>query len=125
MHEIEMLEDICEVLNNELSKVNKKLEKANGEMSTGDLDYVDKLTHAIKSVKTTLAMLEGGYSNEYRMPYSRAQRRDSRGRYSREGYSYAGDNHEMIEELKGLMHEAKDTQTREEFKHFIQRLESL
>lgn len=143
MHEIEMLEDTCEMLNRELERANAKLTKSGGDMSVGDLDYIDKLTHAIKSVKTTLAMLESdNYSHGYdyadgdmtmrsyarggrgRGGYSRARRRDRMGRYSTEGYSYA-DNAEMIEDLRELMQDAKDPKTKEEFKHFIQRLESL
>lgn len=146
MHEIEMLEDTCEMLNRELERANAKLTKSGGDMSVGDLDYIDKLTHAIKSVKTTLAMLESdGYSHGYdyadgdmsmreggsyargggrNRNYSRARRRDRMGRYSTEGYSYA-DNAEMIEDLRELMQDAKDPKTKEEFKHFIKRLEGL
>ena len=136
MHEITMLEETCDMLNRELERANAKLAKA-GDMSASDLDYIDKLTHAIKSVKTTLAMLESeGYSNGYPYMYSRedgdhsyARMRDARGRYTSrgrgdmQGYSYANDK--MISELRELMHEAKDDSTREEFKHFIKRLESL
>ena len=53
------LHDICETLGAELSKVNSKLKAGNGTLSPSDLDLVDKLTHAIKSVETTKAMLEG------------------------------------------------------------------
>lgn len=150
MHETEALYDMCEMLNKELDKANDKLKRSGGEMSAGDLDYVDKLTHAIKSVKTTLAMLESegnSYGYDYtdgdmsmrdggsyayarggrgrgNRDYSRARRRDRMGRYSTEGYSYDNKS-EMIEDLKELMQDAKDNQTKEEFKHFIKRLESL
>lgn len=53
---------------------------------------------------------------------SYAQRRDSRGRYSREGgYSR---NDEMIEELHELMEKAP-AETKGEFKRFIERVEMM
>lgn len=71
---------------------------------------------------------EEGYSNRgYEMIYdgrrgnSRARRRNS---YERgyDGYSYDGD---MISELRDLMEDAKDEKTRQEFKRFIQKMESM
>lgn len=56
--------------------------------------------------------------------YARGRRRDSMGRYSSEGgYSMAGD--EMIDELRDLMQDAPDEQTRMEFQRFIQRIEQM
>lgn len=34
-------------------------------------------------------------------------------------------NEEMIEELRGLMHDAPDNKTREEFQRFIDRIEGM
>lgn len=78
----------------------------------------------------------GGYSmrggNSYRYEgegsYARGRgrnaKRDAMGRYSSEsGYSMAGD--EMIEELRDLMQDAPDEQTRMEFQRFIQRIEQM
>lgn len=69
---IEMLHKICKALTEELEDYSKKIEKSDG-MSAGDLEAVDKLSHALKSVKTTIAMMEadsgeGGYSGRY-TPY--------------------------------------------------------
>lgn len=69
---LETLHKLCEALMEELEEYGKKIEKADG-MSAGDLEAVDKLSHALKSVKTTIAMMEagdeeGGYSERY-MPY--------------------------------------------------------
>lgn len=51
--------------------------------SDNALHRIDKLTHAVKSIDTILAMEDAGYSND---GYSYARRRrDSMGRYSR-GY---------------------------------------
>ena len=132
----EMLHKLCKALAEELDEYSKKIEKAD-KMSAGDLEAVDKLSHALKSIKTTIAMIEaedgeGGYSGRY-MPrmgayygpggmsyndgermgdgrgssYARGRtnaRRDSMGRYSREGgYSYAAEIDGIMDDLRGLM----------------------
>lgn len=133
----EDLEEMCDVLADELAKTNEKLEKSGGTVSAGDIEYIDKLTHAIKSIKTTKAMLESeeGHSYDYMGPrsyrmtgsYARGRgsnaKRDSRGRYSSErGYSR---DEGMIMELHELMEDAPDEKTRAEFKRFISKLESM
>lgn len=116
MHKMEELRDmLCEEL--------EKLTKA-GNLSAGSLDAVDKLTHSIKSIDTILAMEDAGYSNDYVDRYSGARRRDSMGRYSRDGYSYADrrggrysrDDYaaELKKELEDLKMNADD-----EHKHMI------
>ena len=50
-------------------------------------------------------------------------RRDSMGRYSRDGYSMADE--EMVMELRELMEDAPDEKTRQEFKRFIQKIEAM
>lgn len=50
--------EICETLSRELGEANDKIKDAGGKISAGDLEYIDKLTHAIKSIKTTIAMME-------------------------------------------------------------------
>lgn len=122
MNKIDMLHELCGALFEQLKPVADKVSK--GGMSTGDLEAVDKMTHAIKSIKTTIAMMEAedeGYSEAY-MPrmsyegrggrsyndgrsyegrsYARGRRnapRDSMGRYS--GYSYD------TEELRDMLHD--------------------
>ena len=147
MDYIKDLHELCETLSREIGETNEKIRKAGGKLSAGDLEYVDKLTHALKSVKATIAMMEeegDGYSGHY--PYymggsyddggmdgnrsmrgrSYAQRRDSRGRYSstygRDGYSRDGG---MVEELRELMQDAPDERTRQEFQRFISKIESM
>lgn len=125
MHEkIEQLHELCESVMREVEKTNEKLRMAGGELSAGDMEYLDKLTHTLKSLKTTIAMMEAeddGYSSEYgysqnyyaqggnrgrggnrggRMrsytgSYAR-QRRDSMGRYSRD------------EDFKGMLEDAME-----------------
>lgn len=94
----EMLHKLCKALMEELDEYSKKIEKSDG-MSAGDLEAVDKLSHALKSVKTTIAMMgageeDGGYSGHY-MPYWGMSRAGGRGgfnrgdNYNRNGGSYA------------------------------------
>ena len=123
MHMIEDLHDLCEILEKDLAKTNEKLHMAGGEMSGADLEYVDKLTHSLKSIKTTIAMIEAedgeGYSGTgYRMwpsSYARGRgrnvRRDTMGRYSR-----AGDFRAMLEEA---MENAPDEQVRMKLKRIM------
>ena len=113
---LETLHDLCEVISRELEDANEKIRKAGGKISAGDLEYIDKLTHSLKSIKTTIAMMEAededGYSNRGYMPYygggmSYAGRmnakRDSMGRYSRNrGYSYAEDMEATKDEMREL-----------------------
>ena len=137
MEHLKALKEICETLSKELEKANDKIRAAGGAITPADLDYVDKLTHSIKSVKTTIAMIEGegdmdlgpmkgGYYSgrpDYSYRGRMNARRDSMGRYSRTpGYSRHGD---MIDELYELMNNAPDEQTRQEMQRMINRMESM
>ena len=136
------LHDMCDTLSRELSSANDKIRQNGGTLSGADLDYVDKLTHAIKSIKTTIAMIEAedGYSNRmypmyhgsYRdgnsynygnsYEYSRrGAKRDSMGRYSR-GYSM---DDGMVSELKELMHDAPNEQVKQDFQRLIDKIERM
>ena len=128
------LHEMCETLSHELGEANDKISKSGGKLSGSDLDYVDKLTHALKSIKTTIAMTEaedgGSYADgmqggSYGMypHYARGRaRRDSMGRYSSRGYSR---DQEMVSELRELMNDAKDERTRQEFQRFISKIEQM
>ena len=142
MHNIEDLHELCETLSREVGDANEKIRSAGGKMTSGDLEYIDRLTHALKSVKTTIAMMEadggesgrymphyGMYRNSYGMDdsYNRGDSyrrgRDSMGRYtSRRGYSY---DDGMIEELRSLMESAPDERTKSEFRQFIAKMEKM
>lgn len=68
----------------------------------------------------------GRYRGSYEGSYARGRgaRRDSMGRYSREnGYSRAAD--EMVMELRELMDDAPDQQTKQEMERIVKRLESM
>lgn len=116
MKNIDVLYDLCEVISEEIEEANDKIRSAGGKLTAGDVDYIDKLTHALKSIKTTIAMEEAAddysYDDGRMMPrgvsYARDMRgrgdnarRDSRGRYSSRGYSRA-------EGVKDMLHEAME-----------------
>ena len=138
------LHEMCETLARALKEANEKLRNAGGKVSAADMEYIDRLTHGLKSIKATIAMIESeendgynerGYSRDrysdrmygrsyddghsYRGRGSYAKR-DSMGRYaSDDGYSRGG----MIDELRELMNSAPDQQTRDEMQRLIQKME--
>lgn len=133
MDYISDLHELCETMSRELADMNEKIRSAGGKMSAGDLEVADKLTHAIKSIKTTIAMMEAedGYSNAYpdgmggSYRYSRgsyARRRDSMGRYSGRGYSRTGD---LAEQLHGLMQDAPNETIRREMQRLAEKVEQM
>lgn len=91
---------IKEMLMNELYEYEEKAKKMpNGKISAGDLQTIHKLTDTVKNIdKIEMLESEDGYSEDtdfmgegrlYGMSYARGRgrnaRRDSMGRYSREG----------------------------------------
>ena len=104
----ETLEKLCDMVSDELTKVTNKVEKT--ELSTGMLEYIDKLAHALKSIKTIMAMedhkgsYDDGYSRRRTMGYSRDDK--------------------MISELRDLMGQAPED-TRHEFQRLISKMESM
>ena len=140
------LEELCGTVSKELEKANKKI-ASSGSLSAGDVDYVDKLTHTLKSIKTTMAMIEAdeGYSSApydrtYGTSYARGRRnapRDSMGRYSGEdrrysergaerGYSsrYSRDNG-MADDLREMMQDAPNDTIRRELQKVIDKIENM
>lgn len=137
MHKMEELRDM---LCKELDKITQK-----GELSTGSLDVIDKLTHSIKSIDTIMAMEDAGYSNESGYSYARGRgsnaRRDSMGRYSNRGrggsygdssydrgsyergYSREDAKEELAMELRELKMDAKDQETAHMIDKWIRQLE--
>ena len=143
------LYELCETITREIADANEKIRSAGGKISASDMDYIDKLTHSLKSIKGVEAMAEAESDGEYSGraypmmggsyrggsyarggsyrggSYARGRggnvRRDSMGRYS-SGYSRDGG---MVEELRELMQDAPDERTRQEFQRFIQKIESM
>lgn len=137
-----MYEELKEMLCKELEEITRK-----GELTAGSLDTVDKLTHAIKSIDTIVTMEEYSDDYSYRGSYDRESdgmsgarrrtydgrsyargrnaKRDSMGRYSRGGYSYDDAKDDMINDLHELMQDTHDERTKQEFKKFINKLETM
>lgn len=149
------LTELCETIGRAIGTANGKIRDAGGKVSNADMEYVDRLTHSLKSIKATIAMIEAedddgddeyserysrdggsyrrGYSREgssYRRGYSRDggsydSRSYARGRgryssYSRDGYSRDGG---LVEELRELMEQAPDAETRQEMQRLVQKME--
>ena len=103
MHTLEKLRDM---LMDELAHCAEK-----DSLSTNSLYTVDKLTHAVKSIDTILAMEDAGYSNDG-YSYARGRRRDSMGRYSRDynrgnsyrnmGYSREDAKEYLVDQLREI-----------------------
>jgi hypothetical protein len=143
MENVEMLYDLCEYISEEIEDVNDKIKREGGKLTTGDLDVIDKLTHALKSIKTTIAMeeaeghsyddgmYEGRDGRSMRMmprgvSYARDGRgrgtyakRDSMGRYSSRGYSRAEGVKQMLEDA---MESASTEREREAIRKAIQEM---
>jgi hypothetical protein len=117
-------------------------------MSAGDLEALDKLTHALKSVKTTLAMEEyddersgdymggsyerggnrgGSYERggSYARGRGRNARRDSMGRYSSE-YGYSRDEaiDDMAEDIRAAMPTMPE-ELKRDAQRFLSKLEQM
>lgn len=136
------LEGLCRVLSKELDEMTAKVEKAGG-VTSADIDFIDKLTHSLKSIKTTMAMedssneydssnrsYEGSYrsydgsNRSYGVSYARGRgrgaRRDSMGRYSSEmGYSRAD---EFESQLRELLQSAPDEKSRQSIKRMLEEM---
>lgn len=106
------------------------------ELSAGDLETVDKLTHSIKSLVTIMAMEDGGYS--YNNGYSGARkymdnsygRYNDGGRYYDNGYSgrrYSRDEGKsyMIQQFERLMNDASSQEEHEVLQSAINRLKNM
>jgi len=127
---------------NELEELENKAEKG---LSAADVEYADKLTELKKNILKIEMLEDEGYSAEYRDDmgsyargsnrgyyhggsnrggsYARGRnaRRDSMGRYSRDGYSRAAD--EQIEMLEGMMDSAPNEQIKKEIEKLISKME--
>ena len=55
---MEILEELFGVIFEEAGACAEKLRTSGGKLAPGDAEYIDILAHAIKSLKTTMAMME-------------------------------------------------------------------
>ena len=159
---------IKEMLMKELYEYEEKAKKMNGgKLSAGDLETLHKLTDTVKNIdKIEMLEDEEGYSEAtdfmgegrmYGMSYARGRgrnaKRDSMGRYSREGgmpydggssyarggqsgrggyrgggysregYSRADAKEHMIEKMEDMMEEAESPREKEAIRQCIMKLE--
>ena len=93
--------DLKETVGRKIAEANKKIKANGGDIANDDVEIIDKLTHSLKSLVTTCAMMEaeeddGGYSGRYapmwnpgvNYGYAGRERRDGGNSYeNRGGYS--------------------------------------
>ena len=150
---------IKEMLMNELYEYEEKAKKmSGGKISAGDLETLHKLTDTVKNIdKIEMLEDEEGYSEDgaymgegriYGTSYARGRgrnaKRDSMGRYSREGgmyhdggssyarggmrngrmgYSRDSAKEHMIEKMEDMMEEAESPKEREAIRQCIMKIE--
>ena len=156
---------IKEKLMEELYEIEEKMKKsAGGKLSAGDIETIHKLTDTVKNIDKIEILEEGGgYSEESNwmadgrmygtsyddgMSYARGRgrnaKRDSMGRYSREGgmyhdggssyarggmrdgrmgYSRDSAKEHMIEKMEDMMEEAESPKEKEAIRQCIMKLE--
>lgn len=135
---MEYMHELKEKLCNELEEIANK-----GELGAGDLEIIHKLTDTIKNLDK-IGMLEDGYSQAgdweiegraYNRGSSYARRkRDSMGRYSRDGratryrddrmYSRDEAKDDMMEQMEALMAQAGSEKEREAIRRCMSQLEN-
>lgn len=141
------LTELCEILSRAINTSTEKIRGAGGKLSTGDIDYVDKLTHSLKSVKAVMAMeeaaddMDDNYSERYSRGYDRGSyrgsyndggsyamgrgrgryaNRDAMGRYSRDdGYSRGGN---MADELREIAQNAPNEQVKQDIMRILDKM---
>ena len=135
---MELRDMLCE----ELDKLTSK-----GQVTSGSLELIEKLTASIHYIDEIMQMEEGGYSNDgYSNARGRYAKRDSMGRYSsdndysgrmsydyandgysREGYSrdggYSRDSKHMVNQLRSMMQGVSDEKTRQAMERCISQIE--
>ena len=137
------LRELKDTIGHEISEANMEIKKSGGDLNTGDIEMIDKLTHSIKSLVTTCAMLEAddGYSGDYmptdpyyggtkRYSYGRTGNSGNYGSYARNDSRYGRENRnggysrgmDWNEHLRMMMDEAPDEQTRMDIKKLMDRM---
>ena len=148
-----MFDNLCEFIKTELSEIDRKAKS--GKVTVPELEYADTLAHLKKSLLTSEAMeeSEGGYSSRYNMmprygyayegrSYNdgmsrsdsyggmsnagrRNAKRDSMGRYTRDGgYSYADSMESLLDEMRGMMGGLPE-EKRREVQRFVDKMERM
>ena len=138
---IKELREMKDTIAQEIEEANQRIRQSGGDLNAGDVEIIDKLTHSMKSVATTIAMLEaeedGRYSNGWGPVYG--DYRETPGRERRTGYSgnYGGYSRNdgryyrgrysrddgMMDHLRAMMDEAPDENTRMEIKKLMDKMD--
>ena len=133
---MEHIHELKKKLCRELDEIARK-----GEMGAGDLELAHKLTDTIKNLDKIEMLEDGGYSQagdweaDMRGTYGRdssyrGRKRDSMGRYSREGrggrggYSRHDAKEAMMEQMEMLMDQAGSEREREAIRRCMGQLEN-
>ena len=133
---MEYMYELKDKLCKELDEIARK-----PEMGAGDLEIIHKLTDTIKNLDKIEMLEDGGYSQagdwemEGRGSYNRGssyrgRKRDSMGRYSREGrggrggYSRNDAKEAMMEQMEMLMDQAGSEREREAIRRCMGQLEN-
>ena len=126
------LEKLRDMLCEELEEYAEK-----SELSAGSLEVIHKITDTIKNIdKIHKLEKDDGYSERY-MPFdlyyddgsSYARRRDSRGRYMRDGrgrsYTRTDGKESMIHKLEDMLDMAQNDKERDALSHCLDMLEKV
>ena len=131
---LDTLYELCDIVYHDLESANEKIKMAGGELSQGDVEYLQKLTSTMKNIKMSIGMIEAeedGYSGTYwdgRYYYDGApsMERSNRGRSYARGRSMArgrysrDDAHsDFVEEIEELIEKAPDEHTRKKFEKLL------
>ena len=133
---MEYMYELKDKLCKELDEIARK-----GELGAGDLEIIHKLTDTIKNLDKIDMLEDGDYSRagdwemEGRGSYNRGssyrgRKRDSMGRYSREGrdgrggYSRHDAKEAMMEQMEMLMDQASSEREREAIRRCMGQLEN-
>ena len=129
------LHDLCEIVSLEVGRVTQRIGNNGGKLSLSDLDYIDNLTHSLKSINAVMAMEDEGGSSDgssdgsYRGSYQNSERSMAQsmrrgGRTGANQYgSYRGySRDDFAEKLEGLMEEAPDDHSRKEIERLVAKM---
>ena len=120
------LDELKDFVGREIEKANTRIRQNNGGITTGDLDIINKLTHTMKSLVTTCAMLEaeGDYSGDY---YPGRRREGYSGTHymmqGRERRNGGYSRMDVRDHLTQMMNDAPDENTRMEIRRVIDRMD--
>ena len=121
------LEKIREQLCDELDEIARK-----GELGSGDLELVHKLTDTVKNIDKICMLEDSGYSGagkweaDMRGVYGRGSSYANRGKhYVRGHYSRTDARERMREQLNGMMRDTDDEPTRKALRRCIAQLDAV